>query len=304
MIKPKIVVTSPIGLSFEQKQRLKSLGDVQIYSEPAKTPEEWLERCKGADIICSGKFGLQEKIYELQNVFFSLPFVAVGWLDKEKINERNITVSYCPGCNRYAVSEWIIAMMLLLTRKFNTIINKEYLENKLGSPDYFGLKDMKVCILGKGNIGSRVFEVCQALGMNVDSYSRADDLLKKVKNADVVINTLSYNPSTEGLLNKKFFESLKKGSFFISVTSQKVYDTDEMLRSLSSGVLAGVADDCGSALPGDYDDKYYKSLIYNPNILATPHISYQSDVSFEMSNNMMIDNIETYIMGKPINLFN
>ena len=57
-------------------------------------------------------------------------------------------------------------------------------------------------------------------------------------------------------------------------------------------------------MPCNYKDPYYKKLIKNPKVIATPHFSYHSDVSLRVSNDMMIDNIEAWIKGKPINVVN
>lgn len=304
MAKAKIVVTSPMSFLPEQRERLEKLGDVTIYDTLPSTPEEWLERTDGASIICSGKYGLTEKIYERKNVFYSLPFVAVGWIDKEKLKANGSTVSFCPGCNSYAVSEWIISMTFLLLRKFNRVINTNELSSKTGSLDYFGLAQKQACILGKGNVGSKVGKAFEALGMDVVYFQRGDNLLEKVKDKDIVVNTLSSNETTEGLLDKKFFDSFTGKTHFITVTSSKIYDSESMLKALNSGKLLGIADDCGSILPGNYDDLYYKTLSKHPKVLATPHISYQSDVTVRIGNDMMIDNVEAWINKKPINLLN
>lgn len=298
----KIVVTEPLGFYPDQIERLKSLGEVTFYDDLAKSSEKWVERCRGADIVCSGKYGLKEKIYEIKNTFFSLPFVATGWIDKEKIKESGITVSYCPGCNKHAVSEWIIAMMLMQLRQFNKLINVKKLKEKTASKKYLGLKGRKVCILGKGNIGSRVGEVCGALDMNVSYFKRGDNLLKHTKDSDVIVNCLSSNPSTAGLLDKKFFNSLKKGAYFITVTGSKIVDTTAMIEALDKGMFAGVADDAGGILPGNVDDSYYKKLLKHSKVMTTPHVSYQSDVTVRVSNGMMIENIEAWIKGKPQNI--
>lgn len=47
----------------------------------------------------------------------------MGFLDVAKLKERNIQVSRCPGCNREAVGEWIIAMLLNLFRELPQYIN-------------------------------------------------------------------------------------------------------------------------------------------------------------------------------------
>ena len=143
----KIVVTQNLGFAPEDVETLKQLGDLTIYDNLAKTPEEWLKRCQGADIICSGKFGLKtDKTYELKDVFFALPFVGVGFFDKERLKEKNITVSYCPGCNKDAVSEWIIGMMINITRDLPEMINNTTLKKERFPDATFGLTDKKVTI--------------------------------------------------------------------------------------------------------------------------------------------------------------
>ncbi len=299
---PEIVVTQNLELYPDQIERLKSFGDVTFCHDLAKSSEEWLEQCQGADIICTGGFGLKQKIYEIKNSFFSLPFVNVSWIDKKKIKQNNVTVSYCPGCNKDAVSEWIIGMMLNLFRNLPKFINvKDLPKGKI--PDFtLGLTGKKVAILGKGNVGSRVGKICQAFDMNVVYFRRGDDLLNCVKDADIVINCLSSNPTTWGMLDKNFFNSLKRGSYFISPSDEKIYDVDALLDALNNGILSGIADDAGGVRAGDCYDPFYARLSNHPKVLATPHIAYQTDVTAKVANDMMIDNIEAWLKGRPINL--
>ena len=49
----KIIVTQDLGLTPKNIEKLKQLGDLTIYDQLSKTPEEWLERCQKADIICT-----------------------------------------------------------------------------------------------------------------------------------------------------------------------------------------------------------------------------------------------------------
>ncbi|MFA5023541.1 MAG: 2-hydroxyacid dehydrogenase [Patescibacteria group bacterium] len=296
----KIVVPQELDLNKEEKERLNKLGEVTYYDHYAATPEEWLKRCQGADIICTGRFGFTEKVYELENVFISLPLVGTGFLDLEKLKARNIKVARCPGCNKEAVSEWIIAMILNLFRGLpNDINNLEVTDRPEPTK---GLTGKKITILGKGNIGSRVGKICKALEMKVKYFKRGDDLIKSIKKADVVVNTLSLNPSTVGLLNKNFFNSFKPGSYFITVTSEKIYDLEELLEALDKNILAGLANDCGSSGFADVSDPFYVRLAKHPKVLATPHIAHHTDVTARNGNKIMIDNIEAYLKGEPINL--
>ena len=298
----KIVVTQNMDFYPDQIERLNSLGDRILYIDRAASPEEWLNRCKDSDIICSGLYGLKEKVYELPNKFYSLPFVGAGWLDKERLKENNITVSYSPGCNKAAVSEWITAMMLNLLRELPRYTNIENLPKGTLPEMTLGANGKNVCILGSGNIGTQVGKICSALDMNVYFFDRNKNLIDSVSCADVIINTLSLNPGTDGLLDAHFFNSLKKGSYFISVTEDNVYDTSALFEALDNNVLEGAAIDTGSSRVGDIDDPLYKQLIRHPKILATPHIAYNTDVTARISNDIMIDNIDAWLKGEPINL--
>jgi len=298
----KIVVTQDLGLTLKDIEKLKKLGDLTIYDELSKTYGEWLERCKGADIICSGKFGLKQKLYNLNDVFISLPFVGIGWIDREKIKEKNIAVSYCPGCNKDAVSEWIIGMVISLLRDLPNMIGNTTLPKGEIPKETLGLTNKKITILGKGNIGSRVGKICKAFDMDVFYFKRGADLIESVKNSDIVVDCLSHNPTTRNILNKESFNSLKQGSFFITVTGKEIYDSGALVEALDKGIIEKAGIDAGGVQVGDVRDPYYKKLLNHPKIFVTSHIAYNTDVTDEVSNKMMIENIEAWIKGKLVNL--
>lgn len=157
-------------------------------------------------------------------------------------------------------------------------------------------------ILGAGHIGMRVGKLCEALDMDVRYFRRGDDLQQAVKDTDVAVNTLSLNPTTEGLLNKDFFSWLKQEAYFVSVTSSEILDVDALITALDANKLAGAAIDCGSIQVGDSYDLYYQRLAKHPKIIATPHIAYNTERTSRVSNDMMIDNVEAYLKGTPINV--
>ncbi len=299
----KIVVTQDLGLNKEERERLNKLGEVIYYENLSTTLDEWFSRCKDADIICTGRFGFaSEKLYELENKFFSCPIVGVGFLNLEKLKEKNILVARAPGCNSEAVSEWVIAMVLNLFRDLLNYVNNLSLPVGVTPERTKGLVGKNITILGKGNIGLQVGKICEDFGMNVKYFIRNDDLVESIKNADVVVNTLSLNKETTGLLDKQFFNSFKKGAYFITITSIQMHDTNAILEALDKNILAGVANDCGSIQNGDVLDLSYMKFAKHPKVLATPHISYNTDTTDRKGSKMMIDNIEAYLKDKPINL--
>lgn len=297
----KIVVPQDMAFYPDQIERLKSLGETTIYND-IPTPEEWLERCKDADIICTGEIGMETKGYKLKNKYFSLPMVGTGWLNLPKLKNGGNSLSNSPGCNKEAVSEWIIGMMIHLLRNFDQLIRITDTPKEEIFKISPGLAGKNVTILGKGNIGSTVGKICAALSMNVTYFRRGNDLLEKVKDADVIISYLRAEASTKNLLDKNFFNSLKKGSYFITITASSVYDIDAMFEALDKGILAGVADDSAGMPVTEADNPYYLKLISHPKVVATPHIAYNSKATARKANDIMIDNVEAWIKGNPINI--
>lgn len=300
----KIVVTNNQYFTPAQKKRLDSLGEVTYHDKLPKSGTEYLEIVKGADIICSGTAGLQDAYADLKNVYITVGFVSVAFVDTEVMKRNGVIISNAPGANRHAVSEWILWAMLNLFRELNTALNREDNYRKDGNlpPLTESLADKRLVVLGAGNVGRQVGKLADAFEMQVNYFKRGDDLHSAVKDADVVVDTLSSNPSTEKILDEGFFRSLKRGSYFVSVTRAEIADQDAMLKALDDGILAGVATDCGGVLVGDTDDPLYKKMLDHPKVLATPHISWSATKSLQVGSDIMIDNVEAYIKGKPQNV--
>jgi len=297
----KIVVSKDLALTPQEIERLEKLGDLVVYNDLPKTYDEWLERCKDADVICSGKFGLKQRYQELKNVFISLPFVGVGFFDKEILKKNNVTVSNSPGCNKDGVAEWNIFMLLNLFREFFNVLDIKDIPSKKPTITK-SVVGKSVCILGKGNIGSKVGKVCEALDMKVTYFKRGDGLIDSIKNADIVINCLTTNESTLNLLDNKFFFSFKKGAYFINVCDYVIYDIDALISSLDEGPIERAAIDAMGIQVGDTSDPFYQKIVAHEKIIATPHIAWATDKSEELGNKIMIDNIEAWLNKKPINL--
>ena len=298
----KIIVIKDLDMPKHQKDRLQTLWDVTISKIP-NTHDEWVDIVKWYDVICSGKFGLKQKYQKLSDVFISLPFVGVWFFDKEILKENNITVANSPWCNKAAVSEWIIFMILWLLRNFHDVINVPDSENNLPIVTKW-LVGRKICILGKWNIWEYTWEVCKKLGMDVSYFTRWDDLQEKTKDSELVVNCLTVNKSTEGLLDEKFFDNLKDWCLFLSVVDYITYDIDSLIKNLDKRKISGAALDAMWVQVWDTKDPFYLKIQAHPKILATPHIAWSSNISSEKWWDMMIDNIEAWLNNKPINIIN
>lgn len=298
----KIVVTKDFKMHPDQKDRLGLLGEVAYY-EDTSSPEQWYNRCADAGIICSGRSGLDgEEVYKLQNVFISLPFVGAEFLDLERLKERNISVSNAPGCNREAVVEWIVGMILMRFRRLHKLVQAEKFSKDENLETGLNIWNKNITILGAGNIGQHLNTVLTAFGAQTSMFRRGDDLLQMIEGADMVINCLPANKDTIGLLDTKFFQGMKSGSFFASVARSQTYDIDALIAGLDTGLIAGALDDAGDAPVGDAGNTLYQKLQNHSKILVTPHIAWNSESETRKANDIMIDNVEAWLSKRPQNI--
>ncbi len=302
----KIVVTSSQGLSEEQKNRLTSLCSVEFFDSIPNSGDEYLKRIEGADIIFSGTAGLESAYPKLHNVYVTVSFVSVSFLDLSLMKKNNVMVSNTPGINKEAVTEWIIWMMLEIARNFTRLLNSKEKFRKNGSlpPVGMGLCGKNILILGNGNIGKQVAAVANNFGMQVNIFKRGDDLLSLTEYADFIVNTLPENSETKNLLDSRFFSSTKRGSSFISVARNQTLSLDALIESVQSGHTYKAALDFADALVGDVDNPDYLKCVDIDNILCTPHVAYSAESSMLKGNDVAIDNIEAWIKGKPQNILN
>lgn len=294
----KITVIGGFTLNDSQKNRLESLGEVSFITSP-KSSEEWLSLVSGADVILSNGDYLLENLYNLKNVFITYPYIEIGNFDSKKLEANNVLIANTRGSNRNSIVEWVMFSTLALFRNFLPAVNaKEDVPFALTQ----SLEGKKVLIVGKGNIGTQVGSLCEAFGMKVDFFYKGDNLKNKSADADLIVNCLNCNPTSENLLNEEFFMSLKPGSRFVSFVRQYTYDLGALLKSLDNNILGGVAIDCDPEIPGDTKNDFYQKLFKHEKVLVTPHIAFSTQQAKINGIETAIQNIESYMSGNPQNI--
>lgn len=294
----KIVVVGDIGLSTEHKARLERAGEVSYIPIPVSS-DEWLEKVQGMDVICSDGDYLLENLEKLENVLVTYPYIELGSFDSNKLAERGVYVANTSGSNRDSIVEWVMFMVLALFRKFIPTVRTT--EN-LPFARHQSLVGKQALIVGKGSIGTQIGKVCEAFGMHVNFFGRGDDLTKKVESADVVINALNSNPTSENLINESAFMSFKKGSYFVSFVRPHTYEATGLIKAIDAGVIAAAAIDCDPEPHGDVGNDFYKMMFANEKILVTPHVAFATEQAGANGAEFLVQNVESYLAGTPKNI--
>lgn len=295
----RIHVVEGMKLSQEQKQRLEGLGEIK-YFDGIPSAEEVVERSKGADIICADWSPLDKAILKMPEEvkLVSVSFTGVDFLPLKEAAEKGVKVANAPGYATESVAEFGVGLMLALVRRIYLYARGEAEPSPAKS-----LRGKTLCIVGAGRIGSEVGRISKALGMNVDYFKRGDDLHSKLRQADVVYCALPPTKETQSILGEEEFKQMKKGSYFVTTSWHTIYDHNALLKALEDN-LAGAALDLEGITCGDYQNEVYQKFKGHSRILITPHVAFKTDFAVSCGYDIMIDNIEAFLKGRPQNIVN
>jgi D-2-hydroxyacid dehydrogenase (NADP+) len=212
------------------------------------------------------------------------------------------------------IAEHVIAMMMMLTRGLTEFHSNQArgLWQRRDSIHFpmIEVSGKTMLVAGLGGIGTEVARRASALGMHVvatrhsshegpdfvDYVGLPPELYDLAKKADVVVNALPLTDETRGLFDKKFFDSLKPGTYFISVGRGRSTVTADLVRALREGRLAGAGLDVTDPEPLPPDHVLWTL----PNVIITPHVAGITDRGFERGWLIIRENLRRYLNGEKL----
>lgn len=248
--------------------------------------------CQDADVVL-GSFVTEKMIKQAEK----LKLIQVPWTGMDTFPfhiMKNSDVVICNShSNALAVAEFGIALILDMIKKIS------YHDRKLRQGSWnrdqtpLSLKSrmlahQDICILGYGQIGSRLGNILQAFGAKitavdnhidvnhphvVKTYSGEDRLLA-IANADIVVCTLPLTKETEKLIDAEAIERLKPQAILINLSRAEIFDENALYNALTTKRISGFASDVWWQTPG-------RGKTYGPvschkfesleNVLLSPH---------------------------------
>lgn len=306
----KIVLPDQIDLKEEHISELKSLGDVEIYDD-TPTEELLIERIQGAELIFGNWIDITEKVIKSTPSlkYIIVPAVGYEWVDVTAARDAGVTVLNCPTHNANAVAEHAIGLMLSVARQ-SLNANNELKAGKW-SHKYVGveLRGKTLGLIGFGKIGRNVGKLAEGFGMNVqssNSKSSPDEIDTIISSSDFVCLTLPLNESSHHLIDERRLRLMKKSAYLINTSRGAIVDQESLLKVLKEGVIAGAGLDVfeDEPLTGGQLSPEIMELIHLENVVATPHIAFNTVEAKERMGEEIIQNVKSCIEGKPINVVN
>jgi D-3-phosphoglycerate dehydrogenase len=276
--------------------------------------DEWLERIDNAEGLLL-LWSIPDSVLRAAPNLKAIAWVGTGvstFVNIPLASESGIIVSNTPGYGTNAVAEHTLGLMLALARKTVTLDaslrNGDWpRENVIGVE----LAGKTVGVVGLGGIGTRVAQLCGALGMRVltwtrnpspdrlatagATYAELDDLLTA---SDVVTLHLPHTPETDQLLDAGRLQLLKPSAFLINTARGELVDQDALVAALRDGQLAGAAMDVFVDEPLPPDNPWRELS----NVILTPHIGWNTPEANRRSVEIAFDNLIAALIGKPRNV--
>ncbi len=290
----------------------------QWVDHPATDASQVIERLQGAQIAISNKVPLTaESISQLPELkFVAVAATGTNNVDLESCRERGILVSNIRDYATHSVPEHAFALMLALRR--NLWAYREDLERGewnrspnfcvLGAPinDLFGTT---LGLVGRGSLGRSVAKIAGGFGMRVlmaerkgqqrirEGYIKFEDV---VADADVLTLHCPLTPETRNLIGEAELRSMKPSALLINTARGGLVDEAALIRALREGWIAGAGFDVLSVEPPR--DGHPLLDLQLPNFILTPHVAWTSRQAMQALADQLVDNIEAWSAGKPLNL--
>jgi D-3-phosphoglycerate dehydrogenase len=243
-----------------------------------------------------------------------------GHIDVAAATEQGIAIAEGIG-SPVAPSELTWALIMAASRKIVPYANnlKEGLwQTASSNPVLNGLgrslRGRTLAIWGYGKIGQLVAGYARAFGMRVlvwgsegsrqaaasDGFEAAVSREALFAQADVLTVHLRLSDATRGIVKAEDFARMKPDALFVNTSRAELVEEGALEQALRAGRPGYAALDVFTNEPLKPDSP----LLRIPTVLATPHLGYVEQDSYEIYFQTAFENVVRFAAGAPDNILN
>ena len=295
---------------FDFPHTLSSYGTTEAH--------ETLARIRGADIVITNKVVISAEAFaeNPQLKLVAVTATGVNNVDVEAAKQNGTAVCNIRAYGNESVAEHAFMMMITLMRNlpaYQRDVAAGLWENSpffchLGAP-MRDLNGKTLAIFGRGNIGKTLATYAQAFKMNVvfaehknaqsvrDGYVSFDEA---ICSADVVSLNCPLTPQTANMIGEAELQQMKPGAILINCGRGGLVDEAALVAALKYGQTGGAGFDVLTQEPPRDGNPLLKARL--PNLIVTPHIAWASQEAANRLFDILLDNINRFVVGNPQNL--
>lgn len=201
--------------------------------------------------------------------FIATATIGFDHIDTEYCKSKDIFWTNAPGCNSVSVLQYISSALMYISQQYN-----------------LNLSEKTIGIIGVGNVGRKIANFCNIIGIKVllndpprerlEGKTNFTNLSTIQQKADIITLHVPLNKndtdSTFHLIDENFISNCKNDVFIINSCRGEVFDSKSIINALKNETIKGVIIDCWENEP-----KINRKLLELCNI-GTPHIAgYSKD---------------------------
>jgi len=291
----------------------------QMIEHDHTAPDDVIARLDGASIAITNKAPITAAALERLPALRLIAVAATGTdcVDKAACQARGVAVVNIRGYALNTVPEHAFALILALRR--NLVAYRESVLRgrwqASGQFCYFDhpIRDLagaRLGIIGEGVLGQRVAEIGRAFGMTPmfaahkgktglgPLYTPWQEVLET---SDVITIHSPLTKDTRGMLAMPEFEAMKQRPIIVNTARGGLVDEAALVRALDAGLISGAGFDVVDGEPPAPDNPLMLAASRH-NVILTPHVAWASDEAQQSLADQLMDNIESFVAGRPRNL--
>lgn len=292
--------------------------DHEWIDHPATKPDQVVERLRGATVAVTNKVPLRQQALDQLPELRMVAVAATGTdnVDLAACRARGIVVSNIRDYSLVSVPEHCFTLILALRRNLRAYVADVeagrwehssrfcLLDHPIGD-----LAGTRLGIVGYGALGRRVAEIGRAFGMEVCTTSRSPvsdtnvtqlDLDTLLATSDVVSLHLPLNEQTRHMIGARELGLMKPTALLVNTARGGLVDEAALAEALMRRTIGGAGFDVLSKEPPAPDNPLLGLRL--PNFILTPHVAWASAGAMQTLADMLVQNIEAWEAGRPINV--
>ena len=305
-----------LASSVRAFEKLTARADVTVLRERLGADEELGRALQAIDAILlmreRTRFGEKGLSLAPSLKLISQTGRGIAHLDLPAATRRGIAVCVTPNDSGISTVELTFALILSILRRIPEIDRRMRQEPWPAIPGRV-LEGKTVGVIGLGRIGKQVARIAGAFGTRVLATAKTltDERAREVgatrasletllRESDIVTIHVPLKEETRGLIGAKEIALMKPGAILINTARGPIVSEEALIRALEKGHLGAAGLDVYDEEPLPIDHPLRRLN----NVILLSHRGYAAVEVLRERFELAMDNVLSFIDGKPKNLLN